>query len=91
MSLANSTFNATDRPAEASTKGLEELGVFSSVIGHLGDGNFHEAIMYHKSSPLEAAAVEKHVKKMITRALEMDGTSTVSVPIICSDVPTNIG
>jgi hypothetical protein len=34
--------------------------------------------MYHKSDPVESAAVEKHVKNMITRALEMDGTSTAS-------------
>ncbi len=34
--------------------------------------------MYHKSDPVESAAVEKHVKSMIKRALEMDGTSTVS-------------
>lgn len=54
------------------------MGVFSSIVGHLGDGNFHEAIMYHKTDPVESAAVEKHVKNMITRALEMDGTSTVS-------------
>jgi D-lactate dehydrogenase (cytochrome) len=63
---------------KASTKGLKELGVFSSIVGHLGDGNFHEAIMYHKSDPVESAAVEKHVKNMINLALEMDGTSTVS-------------
>jgi len=41
--------------------------------------------MYHKSDPIESAAVEKHVKSMITRALEMDGTSTVSLmPIVTS-------
>ncbi|KAH8792900.1 putative D-lactate protein [Hyaloscypha sp. PMI_1271] len=61
---------------ETSTKGLKDLGLFSSIVGHLGDGNFHEAIMYHKTDPVESAAVEKHVKTMIIRALEMDGTST---------------
>jgi D-lactate dehydrogenase (cytochrome) len=64
--------------SEASTKGLKELGLFSSIVGHLGDGNFHEAIMYHKDDPVETAAVETHVKNMIKRALAMDGTSTVS-------------
>ena len=58
---------------------MDELGLFSNVVGHLGDGNFHEAIMYHKSDPVERAAVEKHVRVMIERALEMEGTSTVSV------------
>jgi len=61
---------------------LKDLGLFSSIVGHLGDGNFHEAIMYHKSDPIETAAVEKHVKNMITRALEMDGTSTVGADYI---------
>lgn len=60
---------------EESEKGLKELGLFSSIVGHLGDGNFHEAIMH---LPEEKAAVDKHVKSMIARALEMEGTCTVS-------------
>lgn len=72
------TSNNAKNAIEASTKGLKDLGVFSSIVGHLGDGNFHEAIMYHKDDPVEAAAVAKHVKSMIVRALSMDGTSTVS-------------
>lgn len=63
---------------EESTRGLKELGLFSSIVGHLGDGNFHEAIMYHKSGPMESAAVAAHVKKMIGLALEKEGTSTVN-------------
>ena len=64
---------------EASTKGLQELGLFSSIVGHLGDGNFHEAIMYHKDDPVEAAAVDKHIRNTIVKALELEGTSTVSL------------
>lgn len=63
---------------EASTASLKGLGLFSSIVGHLGDGNFHEAIMYHKTDPVESAALAQHVKNMIAKALEMDGTSTVS-------------
>ena len=62
---------------EYAKKGLKELGLFSSVVGHLGDGNFHEAIMYHRKDPIESAAVDKHVREVIERALEMEGTSTV--------------
>ncbi|CZR69611.1 related to proteins containing the FAD binding domain [Phialocephala subalpina] len=62
---------------EESTRGLKELGLFSSIVGHLGNGNFHEANMYHKSDPVESAAVTAHVKKMIGLALEKDGTSSV--------------
>jgi D-lactate dehydrogenase (cytochrome) len=67
-----------DKTLEASTESLQKLGLFSSIVGHLGDGNFHEAIMYHKTDPVETAAVASHVKDMIRRALEMDGTCTVS-------------
>lgn len=35
--------------------------------------------MYHKSDPVEMSAMQQHVKNMIARALEMDGTSTVSL------------
>lgn len=58
---------------------LKKLNLFSSIVGHLGDGNFHEAIMYHKTDPVETAAVGDHVKGMIARALELEGTCTVSI------------
>lgn len=69
----------TKKISEESRKGLKELGLFTSIVGHLGDGNFHEAIMYHRSDPEETAAVDKHVKDMITKALAMEGTCTVSL------------
>lgn len=71
--------NRIDRIVEESRKGLKELGLFTSIVGHLGDGNFHEAIMYHRSDPEETAAVDRHVKDMITKALAMEGTCTVSL------------
>lgn len=33
--------------------------------------------MYHREDAEETAAVDDHVKNMITKALEMEGTSTV--------------
>jgi D-lactate dehydrogenase (cytochrome) len=65
--------------AEESQKGLKELGLFSSIVGHVGDGNFHEAIMYRRDDPEETAAVNTHVRKMIGKALEMEGTSSVRI------------
>lgn len=67
---------------ELSQKEMAELGLFSSIVGHLGDGNFHEAIMYRRTDPVETAAVQKHVSDMIDRALEMEGTSTVRISVI---------
>jgi len=65
---------------ELSQKEMKELGLFASIVGHMGDGNFHEAIMYNRSSEAETAAVAKHVADMTDRALELEGTSSVSFP-----------
>lgn len=59
---------------EYSKQNASRLGLFSSVLGHVGDGNFHQAIMYHPHKTEEAAAVKRCVHDMVTRALEMDGT-----------------
>lgn len=55
---------------EISKKEMDELGLFANVVGHVGDGNFHEGIMYNRRDPEE--------RRMVDRALEMEGTSTVS-------------
>ncbi|KAJ4358519.1 D-lactate ferricytochrome c oxidoreductase [Didymosphaeria variabile] len=61
---------------EVSKTELDSLGLFASILGHIGDGNFHESIMYNSKDPKERAAVEKCVKDMVDRALEMEGTCT---------------
>lgn len=55
---------------------MDDLGLFASILGHIGDGNFHESIMYDSKNPKERAAIEKCVKDMVDRALEMEGTCT---------------
>jgi len=61
---------------DLSKKELDELGLFASILGHVGDGNFHESIMYDRRKPEEVARVEKCVHDMVDRALEMEGTCT---------------
>lgn len=63
---------------ELSKKEMDELGLFASILGHIGDGNFHESILYNRSNPSERERVERCVKNMVDRALEMEGTCTVS-------------
>lgn len=63
--------------SEKSKEDLESLGLFASVLGHIGDGNFHTSIMYDRRDPAERARVEKVVYDMVDRALEMDGSCTV--------------
>ncbi|KAH6993084.1 hypothetical protein EDB82DRAFT_460800 [Fusarium venenatum] len=58
---------------DISKKDLVELGLFGSILGHIGDGNFHETILFEDKQRDE---VERCVDKMVFRALEMDGTCT---------------
>lgn len=53
------------------------MGLFASILGHIGDGNFHASIMYNKKDPEEKARVEKVVYDMVDRGLEMEGSCTV--------------
>ncbi|KAK6615017.1 d-lactate mitochondrial precursor [Botrytis cinerea] len=61
---------------ELSKKEMDDLGLFASILGHVGDGNFHESIMYDRTVPGEMEKVERCVKNMVVRALEMEGTVT---------------
>ena len=61
---------------EISKKEMDELGLFASVLGHIGDGNFHESIMYDRTNKAEVEKVELCVKNMVNRALDMEGTCT---------------
>lgn len=61
---------------EVSKREMDELGLFASVLGHVGDGNFHESIMYDASDAAERRKVEQCVVRMVDRALEMEGTCT---------------
>lgn len=65
------------RLAEIITISKEEssrLGLFNSILGHVGDGNFHQSVMYHPKDAEEKAKVAKCVENMMNRALEMEGT-----------------
>ncbi|KAG5304311.1 oxidoreductase [Histoplasma capsulatum G186AR] len=61
---------------ESSKKDMDNLGLFASIVGHIGDGNFHESILYNKEDPVQRAKVEKSVYDMVNLALEMDGSCT---------------
>ncbi|RAK81577.1 FAD-binding oxidoreductase [Aspergillus fijiensis CBS 313.89] len=59
---------------EMSKEESSSLGLFSTVLGHVGDGNFHQAVMYNPKSPEQYRAVKACVSRMMQRALEMEGT-----------------
>lgn len=53
---------------------LKDVGLDCSIVGHVGDGNFHALIAYDPKTELDKT--EHVVDKMVKRAIELDGTST---------------
>ena len=61
-----------------------KLGLFNSILGHVGDGNFHQMIMYNPNIPEQKQAVEDCIKLMVEDAIAMEGTVSVGTnPRVC--------
>ncbi len=54
----------------------EKSGMIHSIIGHVGDGNFHVLIMVDPNDAAEIAKAEGVNERMVARAISMDGTCT---------------
>lgn len=52
---------------------IAKSGLIGSIVGHVGDGNFHAIILYNEK---EHKIVEAIVHRMVKRALELEGTAT---------------
>jgi D-lactate dehydrogenase (cytochrome) len=55
----------------------------TTVVGHVGDGNFHMAFILDPKNPAEHSEALRFEEKIIRRALEMGGTSTGEHGIGC--------
>lgn len=55
---------------------LDRSSVPATIVGHVGDGNFHLIFSIDPDAPAEMAEVEAINKRMVARALAMDGTCT---------------
>ncbi|KAI0701555.1 hypothetical protein C8T65DRAFT_656298 [Cerioporus squamosus] len=55
-------------------KDLAEHGIVSTVIGHVGDGNFHALLLYRNAE--ESALAYDAVQRIVKRAIYLDGTCT---------------
>jgi D-lactate dehydrogenase (cytochrome) len=55
---------------------LDHCSVPATILGHVGDGNFHIVFALDPDSAEERAEVQKVNKRLVERALAMDGTST---------------
>ncbi|KAK0761098.1 hypothetical protein N5P37_006042 [Trichoderma harzianum] len=50
------------------------LNLWNSVLGHVGDGNFHQAMFYLPNDAIGKNKVAECVDTMVKRAIEMEGT-----------------
>ncbi|KAJ6483987.1 FAD-linked oxidase-like protein [Mycena sanguinolenta] len=55
-------------------KDLERIGLPYTIVGHVGDGNFHALILF--TSDEELKLVTDAVHRMVVRAISLDGTCT---------------
>ena len=55
---------------------LEASTIPSTILGHVGDGNFHVVFSIDPNAPAEMEEVEAINARLVERALAMDGTCT---------------
>ena len=55
---------------------LDAAGVTATIVGHVGDGNFHVVFVIDPAKPEELAETERLNARLVERALSMGGTCT---------------
>ena len=55
---------------------LDACSLPSPLLGHVGDGNFHILFLIDPDRPEELAEAERLNRRIVERALAMDGTCT---------------
>ncbi|KAF8889768.1 D-lactate dehydrogenase cytochrome oxidoreductase [Gymnopilus junonius] len=53
---------------------LKDSNLHSTIVGHVGDGNFHAFILFDKDTELDAVRAAVH--RLVRRAIALDGTCT---------------
>lgn len=73
---------------EETKKDLAGIGLISTIVGHVGDGNFHALILFKTEEEQERA--HQAVRRMVKRAIALDGTCMCillvppgRIPLIC--------
>ena len=55
---------------------IQNNGLKAPMVGHVGDGNFHVTIIYDPKKENEYDYIREFSNKLISKALELDGTIT---------------
>ena len=58
----------------ASKRDLDESTLTGTLVGHVGDGNFHMLYLVNPDAPEEMAEAQRLNERLVTRAIEMGGT-----------------
>ena len=58
------------------TADLEKSPLTATIVGHVGDGNFHVVLVVDPDDREEIAEAERFNERLVMRALAMDGTCT---------------
>ena len=59
-----------------SVRDLEASGLLATIVGHVGDGNFHVLVMVDEDDRKEVDAAKAFVERLNWRAIDMEGTCT---------------
>jgi D-lactate dehydrogenase (cytochrome) len=60
----------------ATQEDIKKFDLIAPIVGHVGDGNFHVAVLLDMSDAEEVARAKKFNEALIARSLSMDGTCT---------------
>ncbi|XP_075546912.1 putative D-lactate dehydrogenase, mitochondrial isoform X2 [Dermacentor variabilis] len=60
----------------AAMEDIQQHGILATVVGHVGDGNFHTMMLFDPKDPKETATIFEVAHKLASRALDLNGTST---------------
>jgi D-lactate dehydrogenase (cytochrome) len=55
---------------------VDESGLIAPIVGHVGDGNFHLAILVDPDDPDELRRAVELNERLVRRAIAFDGTCT---------------
>jgi D-lactate dehydrogenase (cytochrome) len=55
---------------------IERTGLTAPIIGHIGDGNFHSAVLVTIDDTDEVGRTKAYIERLTERALSMEGTCT---------------
>ena len=55
---------------------IKKTGITATIVGHVGDGNYHLFICVDHNNKEEMKKVEELHERLVKRALELDGTCT---------------